>query len=294
MKKLRNKLLNLMAVLGSLLILGSGTPAFAESYHTAQPNATAPPEIKRTVHVLTIKNSFGWSDALEADNADPGEGFDKVSIGTTNCVLNSSPLNLTYGASGAFEGRVGLGFNGNLCIDTSHIFDVVDLTIKNGSADVGTRATYTYNIGATTIRDVLKIPVLPDKLTYASCTLPTTCSAWYSFNGIWNGIDGRSSFVAFVNTGNEGNVRLWVTDDTTGTTTNENVYLHTGDTFYEMTTKVAYGRLRMTIPAPTVGGGGHTPEDSTPKIYAVLFRGYKGAGVAQAIVPTLSFSASSP
>lgn len=281
-----------------LIALVIALPAMAGNHYIGiQPNATAPPAIERTAHVLTVKNVFGWSDALEVDHAKPGENQTAVSVDVTNCHGFGplpGPLTLTYEQSKTYEGGPGYGFNGANCVNPSYSFDVADLAVKNGDANVSTRAVYTYKIGTSTIRDVLKIPELPGLLTYASCTPPSVCSQSYEFSGVWNGIDGRSSFIAFVNKGPEGNVRMTITDDSTGTETTETVYLHSGDTFYEMTTKVAYGRLRMSIPPLGFGCPGCTSEALTPKIYAVLFRGYKGAGVAEAIIPRQTFSLAVP
>jgi hypothetical protein len=292
----------ILCMTATLLMAGSAK-AGNISHLLVQPNMTTPAPVERTAHLITIKNMFGWTDAAEAQEAKPAEGRDSVKVGVTNCKGFGplpDPLSLTFGQSKAFEGNVdpktrpeSHGLFGAQCTDTAiyQTFAVTNLTVSDGDAKLYTRAEYTTSIG----KDLFDILELPDALTYANCSPPATCSAWYEFSRAWNGgPDNRSSFVAFVNVGPEGNVRVTAIDDTTGATTSGTVFLRKGDTFIRLPVSLAFGRVRMTIPPPSIGCGGCTPESLTPKIYAVIFRGHEGAGVAKAIVPTLSFSTAIP
>lgn len=269
-----------LCMVATLLLAGS---AFAETRHfVAEPNASSPPEIISTVHIMTVKNAFGWLDALEADNSAPADPATPVTVDVTNCFGYGplpSPLSLKAGEAKAHEGAsVGYGLNGDECYDHSlyKSFAVVDLSVKNGTANVVTRAEYTTSIG----QDLFEIPALPNSIGYNDFG--------YEFSSVWNG-DGkpgsRSAYIAFVNIGAEGNVRIRAVNDATGAADEETVYLHKGDTFYPMTVKLPFGRVVITVPPPSYGGVGATPETLTPRIYAVIFRGHSGAGVAKAIVP---------
>lgn len=258
-------------------------PALAVDRHlTPVPDATAAVPITRTAHLITVKNVFGWNDALESDHAKPGDGFDAVSVNVTNCTGFGplpSPLTLKVGQTGLYDGNgTLLGFNGAQCFDTGlyKMFGVTDLIVNNGAASLYTRAEYKTSIG----KDLFDIPELPDKLTYGGGT--------YEFSRVWNGVGTQSAFLAVVNLGDDGNISLTTIEDPAGIESPpETIHLPRGDTFIQIATKLKYGRVRVTVPPNGFGCPGCTPGSFTPKIYAVIFRGYNGAGVAKAIVPDL-------
>lgn len=284
MRKLRRFLQLLVPIL--VLAGGGGN---AGSYAATLPQGvtvTAPAPVTRTAHVFTIKNVYGWNDALENENAKPGTGYDTVLVSVTNCQGFGplpAPMSIKLGQDKVFDAN-GHGLYGAQCVDTDTIsFTVVDLTVSQGDTALFTRTEYQTPIG----KDLFDIPELPPALTHPDCTPPAICVAEYDFDRVWNG-DGSpgspSAFIAFVNIGQEGNVRLTWINDAAGTETSEFVYLPRGDTFYQARTTLPFGRLRVDIPASNIGCLGC---DVTPKIYAVLMRGHYGAGVAKAVIPKL-------
>jgi hypothetical protein len=250
-----------------------------------RPDATAPAPIERTAHVLTVKNAFGWFDALEVDGVQAGDGYDTVNVDVTNCHGFGplpDPLKMKTGQTAAYENTIdgkARGLNYAQCIEGSPIFTVIDLKVRNGTANVYTRAEYATSIG----KDLFDIPELPAALAQGT--------KYYEFSRVWNGYNGQSTFIAFVNIGEAGNARITAIEDPAGTELpTETVYLPKGDTFYELATKLHYGRLKIVVPPNQIGCPGCTPSSFTPTIYAVIFRGYKGAGVAKAIAPALKTS----
>jgi opacity protein-like surface antigen len=276
------KKLLVLAMMATLLMAGSAFAGINSMSLTPLPDATAPAPITRTAHLMTVKNLFGWNDALEGEHAKPGEGFTTVDVEVTNCHGAGplpDPLKMKAGQTGVYDGNgTTLGFNGAQCVDpaASKIFAVVDLVTHNGAVNLVTRAEYKTSIG----KDLFDIPELPDALAYGQGT--------YEFSRVWNGYNGQSAFLAFVNVGDAGNVTLTAIEDTSGAeSAPETIYLQKGDTFQQMATKLKYGRVRITVPPLNAGCPGCTPGSFTPKIYVVIFRGYNGAGVAKAIAPEL-------
>lgn len=279
------KKLLVLAVMATLLLGGSAFASNSPPFLVPLPNATAPVPITRTAHMITIKNAFGWTDAVEGEHAKPGDGLDVVSVHVTNCNGFGplpDPLKMKTGQTAVYDGNgSGLGFNGAQCYDPALVrtFSVTDLIVDNGAVNLYTRAEYKTSIG----KDLFDIPELPPALGFGDGT--------YEFSRVWNGIGAQSAFIAFVNTGDSGNVTLTAIEDTAGSLSPpETVFLQKGDTFYQMTTKLKFGRVRITVPPISFGCPGCGPGSFTPKIYAVIFRGYNGAGVAKAIVPVLAAS----